>query len=92
MLSENRLRALPPGPYLERLEHLELRSNQLEEVPACLAAASCLTYLDLSANTRLAAAGLGRVVLAGLAPRLRELKLTGCPGIGSWHEGVDHSS
>lgn len=46
-LADNRLLALPPGPYLASLLFLDIRWNRFSSVPSCLVECRCLKHLLL---------------------------------------------
>lgn len=67
--------ALPPGPYLSGLQHLQLSCSGLLCLPPALAAATRLRALDVSHNPRLRVTASDTMLLRQL-PALAQLRLS----------------
>jgi hypothetical protein len=84
----NTLQTLPDGPYLWRLQRLNIGKDHFPRIPLALSAATRLSQLDMSGNWALSLRPAGLEALQGL-PCLRNLLLPGLPEGGARGMGLD---
>lgn len=80
--------ALPPGPYLSGLQHLQLSGSGLLCLPPALAAATRLRALDVSHNPRLRVTASDTMLLRQL-PTLAQLSLSWQQPKSTWAQEAE---